>query len=618
MALEAARDKAAARPRIPRQVPRRVGPGSGKSRLQPNLGDYARVRRDFSWETARSWLTGLPNGRGLNIAYEAVDRHCDGPRAQQVAVRCRDRHGRISELTYDQLRLASNRFANLLRSLEVTSGERVFTLLDRVPELLITAVGTWKNTCVYAPLSTDLGGEQIRQRLEAGNARVLVTTPELYKRNVAPIRHHLAGLGHVLVVGDGHTDDGRTGDGVVDLHPALADTADEFDIPATGAQDAAFLHYTSGTTGAPKGVLHGHEAVVAQHASGAYVLDLHGTDVFWCTADAATVAGTSYGIVAPLTHGATLLVDAAVFDVRGTYELMQEQRVTVWYTSPGVLDRLRREGVELARMYDLSSLRFIASGGEPLRPDVVTWGQDALGRAVHDSWWQTEAGAVMISNFASMDVRPGSMGRPIPGVKVALLARGDDGRAVVKDGEVRETADPEEVGEIAVRPGWPSMFHSYLGDESRYKGCFAGGWYRTGDLARRDHDGFYWFAGRVDDVIRLAEGTLGAFEIERAVREHPAVADAAAIGLPNDGQDGSTNAETVKVFVTLGPGWGPGDDLRTELVALVARQLPAVTFADVSFETELPRTATGTVARRVLRAREAGRPEGDLADLRSS
>jgi acetyl-CoA synthetase len=618
MALEAARGKAAARPRVPRQVPRRAGPSSGKSRLQPNLGDYARVRRDFSWETARNWLTGLPNGRGLNIAYEAVDRHCDSPRAQQVAVRCRDRHGRISELTYDQLRLASNRFANLLRSLEVAAGGTVFTLLDRVPELLITALGTWKNTCVYAPLPTDLGGDQIRERLEAGNARVLVTTPELYKRKVAPIRQHLAHLGQVLVVGDGHTDDGRTGDDVVDLHPALADASEEFAIPATGAHHTAFLHYTSGTTGAPKGVLHGHEAVIVQHASGAYVLDLHATDVLWCTADAATVAGTSYGIVAPLTHGATLLVDAADSDVRGTYELMQEQRVTVWYTSPDVLDRMRREGAELARMYDLSALRFIASGGEPLPPEVVTWGQDALGRAVHDSWWQTEAAAVMVSNFASMDIRPGSMGRPLPGVKVALLARGADGRAVVEDGEVRETTDPDEVGEIAVRPGWPSMFQGYLGDERGYKACFAGGWYRTGDLARRDHDGYYWFAGRVDDVIRSAKGTLGAFEIERVVREHPGVADAAAIGLPTAGRDGSTAAETVKVFVTLAPGWTPDDDLRNELVALVVSHLPAVDSADVSFETQLPRTATGTVARRILRAREAGRPVVDLADQRPS
>ena len=339
--------------RIPRQSVARQGVKDGRTagpvtRVQPNLGDYVRTRRDFSWEAARSWLTGLPGGRGLNIAYEAVDRHADGARATQVALRCRDRNGRITELTYAELRTSTSRFANLLRDLGVGPGERVFTMLGRVPELYVTALGTVKSTSVYAPMPADLGVDAVLDRLERAEARVLVTTTEQYKRKVAPIRDRLTRLEHVLVIGDGVVGDSGAAEGTIDLHAALAAAAETFDIPPTDPQAPALLHFTSGTTGTPKATIHAHQSVVAQHATAGYALDLHAGDVFWCTVDPGGITGTSYNLIAPFTHATTLVVDDADFDVRGCYELMQEQRVTVRYSEPSTLRKLMRHGVDLA------------------------------------------------------------------------------------------------------------------------------------------------------------------------------------------------------------------------------------------------------------------------------
>jgi acetyl-CoA synthetase len=472
-----------------------------------------RVRRDFSWEGARNWLAGLPGGRGLNIAYEAVDRHAEGPRAGQVAVRCDGVDGRTAALTYAELRGSTNRFAHVLRTVGVGAGDRVLTLTGAVPELYVTAFGAWKNGSVFGALPVDLSAEAVLDCLRRTDAAVLVTTVELYKEVVAPIRDRLRGLGQVLVVGDGTAPAGTT-----NLQEAMSHEREEFEVALTGPDDLALLQLTRGTTGPPRITTHTHDAVVAFHATALYCLDLHGGDVAWCTTDPAGVAGVAYGVVAPLTHGTTLVVgDPADVDqaegvdhadgdghgagdqgaeARRCYQRLQDQRITVWLTTPHLLRRLRRHGADLARAYDLSALRYVASVGDPLDADLVMWTQQAFGRPAHDSWWQAEAGAIMISNFASMDIRPGSMGRPVPGVKAALLARGADGTVQLQDGEVREVADPDEIGELALQPGWPSMFRGYLGGEPDHERRFVAGWYLTGDLARRDNDGFLWYVGR--------------------------------------------------------------------------------------------------------------------------
>jgi acetyl-CoA synthetase len=362
----------------------------------------------------------------------------------------------------------------------------------------------------------------------------------------------------------------------------------------------ALLHFTSGTTGAPKGAIHVHEAVVAHHTTAAFALNLRPGDVFWCTADPGWVTGTSYGIIAPLTHGVTLLSDMAEFDAPRWYRLLAENRVSVWYTAPTAIRMLMRYGPELPAAHDLSALRFIASAGEPLNPEAVVWGQEVLGLPVHDNWWQTETGAIMISNFSSMDIRPGSMGRPLPGITAALLERGKDGRAKVTGGSVHEITQPGIEGELALRPGWPSMFRGYLHDPQRYAEAFAGGWYLTGDVARRDPDGYYWFVARADDVIKSAGHLIGPFEVESLLMEHPAVAEAGVIGKPDP-----VAGEIVKAFVALKPGHEPSEELRRELVAFSRRRLGGLAPREIDFDQHLPLTHSGKVMRRVLKARDA-------------
>jgi acetyl-CoA synthetase len=573
-----------------------------------NLRDYAAERTRFRWADARTRLTGLPGGVGLNIGYEAVDRHAVGPRADHVALRCVDKSGSIRDLSYADLRRETSRFANALRARGVGHGDRVFSLLTRGPELYVAALGTLRNTSVFAPLFSAFGPEPVRERIERGDGVVLVTTPELYRRRIASIRESLPTLKHVLVTGEGPPPAGTEL-----LATALAEADDRFAVPPTDPEDMALLHFTSGTTGRPKGAVHVHAAVVAHRVTAEFALDLRPDDVFWCTADPGWVTGMSYGVIAPLTLGATVIVDQGEFEAPRWYANLADQRVTVWYTAPTALRMLMRHGGEVAAGYDLSALRFIASVGEPLNPEVVLWTQRTFGLPAHDNWWQTETGAIMISNFAAVDVRPGSMGLPMPGVEVALLERGANGRAEVVDGQVRVIDAPDAVGELALRPGWPSMFRGYLHDDQRYRACFAGGWYLSGDLARRDADGYYWFVGRADDVIKSAGHLIGPFEVESALMEHPAVAEAGVIGKPDP-----VAGEVVKAFVSLKPGFEPTDELRLDLLAFGRRRLAVLAPKEIAFDQNLPHTRSGKVMRRLLKAREMGLPEGDLSTLEAS
>ncbi|MFJ3927067.1 acetate--CoA ligase [Streptomyces sp. NPDC090022] len=577
------------------------------------LPDYEHTRATFTWNEARSWLGGLPGG-GLNIGFEAVDRHLATGHGQWEALRCVTADDCVTRVTYAELAADTSRFANLLESLGVPRQARVFTLLGRRRELYTAVLGTLRAGRVLCPLFSAFGPEPVRQRLALGNARVLVTTEALYRRKVEESRHLLPRLEHVLLVGP-VTDPPP---GTVSFDTLMAGASPAFTVPPTDPEDMALLHFTSGTTGTPKGAVHVHEAVVAHHATAAFALDLGPRDVFWCTADPGWVTGTSYGIIAPLTHGATLVVDEGEFDVHRWYRILDGQKVAVWYTAPTAIRMLMRAtprggGRGLPGPYDLSALRFVASVGEPLNPEAVLWGQEVLGLPVHDNWWQTETGAIMIANFASCDIRPGSMGRPLPGVHAAILERGEDGRAAVTDGHVRPVPEPDVEGELALRPGWPSMFRGYLNEPARYAACFADGWYLTGDLARQDEDGWFWFVGRADDVIKSAGHLIGPFEVESALMEHPAVAEAGVIGRPDP-----VVGSVVKAFVSLHPGREPGTALKRELLAFARQRLgPAVAPREIEFDQNLPKTRSGKVMRRLLRARELGLPEGDLSTLES-
>ncbi len=570
---------------------------------RPHLVDYAAVRASFSWEKARAALSGLPGG-GLNIAHEAVHRHAQGPRAQKTALRWIGKDGSRHEFSYAQLSAEARRFASALRSLGAAEGERVFLLLGRVPELYVAMFGALSAKAVVSPLFSAFGPEPIATRIGMGQGAVLITTPELYRRKVEGIRANLPSLRHVVLVE-------RAGEaepvaGTIRWSELVSGASPDFAVPPTDAEDLALLHFTSGTTGRPKGAVHVHGAVLTHYVTGLYALDLHEEDIFWCTADPGWVTGTSYGVIAPLVHGVINLVVEAEFDAQSWYGILASEKVTVWYTAPTAIRMMMKLGAEAVRGYDLSALRFMASVGEPLNPEGVMFGVEAFGRPFHDNWWQTETGGIMIANFAAMDVKPGSMGRPLPGIEAAIVRR-------EPDGSVTQIEEPMVEGELALKKGWPSMFRGYLGEEERYRKCFADDWYLTGDLAKKDEEGYFWFVGRADDVIKSAGHLIGPFEVESALMEHPAVAEAAVIGKPDP-----IVGEVVKAFVALKPGFAASEELRRDLLGHARKRLgPAVAPKEIDFRDNLPRTRSGKIMRRLLKARELGLPEGDLSTLES-
>jgi len=571
----------------------------GKER-DGNMPDYDEARRSFTWERARAELD-VPDGTGLNIAYEALDRHLHGPAAGRVAIRYLGRKGEKQDFTYRDLTALTNRFANVLSGLGVGKGDRVFSLCGRVPALYISALGTLKRGAVYCPLFSSFGPEPIQTRMIIGAARVLVTTAALYRRKIAPIRKDLPCLEHVLIVGEERL---PADSGCHSFDDLLANANDRFRIPDTDPEDMALLHFTSGTTGKPKAAVHVHAAVIAHHITGRLALDFHPGDVFWCTADPGWVTGTSYGIIAPLTNATTMIVDEGGFDAERWYRVLQDENVTVWYTSPTVIRMLMRAGADLPRSFDLSRIRFAASVGEPLNPEAVTWGDKTLGFPFHDNWWQTETGGIMIANYASLDIKPGSMGKPLPGIEAAIVRRRDGGGI-----EILSSSGIE--GELALKTGWPSMFRNYLGEEERYRTCFAGDWYLSGDIVKRDDDGYFWFVSRADDVIKSAGHLIGPFEVESALMEHPSVAEAAVIGLPDP-----IAKEVVKAYVSLRKGQQPSEALRRELMAHARQRLgPTIAPREIAFERKIPKTRSGKIMRRLLKARELGLAEGDVSML---
>jgi acetyl-CoA synthetase len=592
--------------------------------VEPWLVDYDAACARFDWNEAWDELDRRPDdARGVNIADLALDRHVRAGRGDHVALRWIGRDpedvDEPVDLTYAMLAARTDQFACALRRNGFGPGVGVASLTGRIPELYISALGTLKAQCTFTPLFSAFGPDPIAQRLQLGQIRVLVTTPMLYRRKVARIVEQLPDLELVLICGatEDQTSE-RSGRGrprVISMGSFLCDGTDPFEIGYTDPETPALLHFTSGTTGTPKGAVHVHGAVVTHHLTGRLVLDLHPGDVFWCTADPGWVTGTSYGIIAPLTNGVTSIVDEADFDAERWYRILQRHAVDVFYTAPTAIRMLQRLGAELPATYDFDALRLVASVGEPLDADAVRWCQDVFGVPVLDTWWQTETGGIMIANYRSQPVRPGSMGRPLPGIEATLLQRTPDGDLVTgTDGSPIEVTDPDTSGELALRAGWPSMFRGYLGQDARYQAAFVDGWYRSGDLARRDADGYYWFVGRGDDVIKTAGHLIGPFEVESVLNEHPAVIETGVIGKPDE-----TAGTIVKAFVVLARDRSPSDELHRELIGYSRARLgAAVAPREIEFVDSLPHTRSGKIMRRLLKAREVGDDEGDVSALESS
>jgi acetyl-CoA synthetase len=566
---------------------------------QHNLVDYAHTYQHFDWQSKKREL--VDNDQSINIAYQAVDRHVHAGFGEQTAIRWLGKDEQQIDISYQMLMERTNRFANLLRRFELQRNDTVFALCQRVPNLYYAMLGTVKFGAVFSPLFSAFGPEPIHSRMEIGEGKVLVTSEALYRKKVMAWRHELSCLKWVLLYDVSH----ELPEGCLDLDALMEQSDPHFAIGDTDPEQLALLHFTSGTTGKPKGAMHVHNAVLWHQLSGHYALDMREGDNYWCTADPGWVTGTSYGIIAPLCNRLTLIIDQAEFDAQRWYQILSEQRINIWYTAPTAIRMLMKVGEELARDYDLSALRFIASVGEPLNPEAVVWGQKCFGQAIHDNWWQSETGGILIANIATNTVRPGSMGKPLPGIDAAVFTG--------PDGDKQISRQAGEIGELAVKKGWPSMFRGYLNQSEKYQSCFVGDWYLTGDLAYQDEQGYFWFVGRAGDVIKSSGHLIGPFEVESVLMENPAVTEVGVIGLPDP-----VAGEIVKAFVVIKPGYSADEKLLKTLMGHARKRLgPAVAPREIAFRENLPKTRSGKIMRRLLKARELGLPEGDTSTLES-
>ena len=574
-----------------------VKPSLEEIKVRPNIGEYGDLHKGFSWQQMRQELDGLPGG-GLNLAYEAIDRHANGRRRDRIAMYWEGAGGEEEQYTFGQMKELTDRFANVLQGLGVEKGDRVFLFMGRIPELYVAFFGILKVGAIAGPLFSAFGPDPVKDRLLDSGAKALIVTPDLRSR-ISGILGDLPDLKQIVIVNKNNRSQEPLAAGDISYEEEMASASSDFDIAPTTEEDYSIMHYTSGTTGKPKGAVHAHLAALQHMATGRWALDLHDDDVYWCTADPGWVTGTSYGMSAPWTNGITQVIYEGGFRASAWYQVIQKYGVTVWYTAPTAIRMLMRAGDDIPGRYDLSSLRYMCSVGEPLNPEAVVWGVKAFELPFHDNWWQTETGAILIANYPSMDIRPGSMGRPIPGVEVAIV---DDNGAEV---------EPGQEGDLCVRPGWPSMFRAYWRNQEMYDSKFKNGWYVTGDRARMDEDGYFWFVGRADDVINTAGHLVGPFEVESALIEHPAVAEAGVIGKPDP-----VAMEVVKAFVSLHEGSQPSDALRNDIMRFVRQKLAAgVAPREIEFVDSLPKTRSGKIMRRLLKARELGLPEGDTSTL---
>jgi acetyl-CoA synthetase len=564
-----------------------------------NLSNYEKERNSFSWETVGRELDLVAGSTENNIAQLAVDRHAEGVLKDSVAFRFISKNKTRDDYSYLRLKEETSRFANVITSLGIQKGETIFSLAGRIPQLYTTALGTLKTTAVFCPLFSVFGPEPVFQRLHKGEAKILVTTTAIYERTVKQLEEKLPSLRNIII-----TDlEEHRSEKILSWNLLMKEASPDFRIPPTAPEDPALLHFTSGTTGMPKGALHVHKAILTHFITGKYVLDFHRRDIFWCTADPGWVTGTSYGIIAPLVNGVTSIIDQEEFDAMRWYSILEEEKVNIWYTAPTAIRRLMRMDIKPREKFKLDALRVILSVGEPLSAEAVLWGEKNFGMPILDNWWQTETGGIMIANYPAMQVRPGSMGKPLPGIEAATAEVTEDGLQFIEA--------PGEQGHLVLKKGFPSLFRTYLHEEERYNKCFVGDWYLTGDLARKDEDGYFWFIGRADDIIKTSGHMVGPFEVESTLMRHPAVAEAAVIGKPEP-----SIGELVKAFIVLKTGNEPTEDLKLDITGFARKNMgPAVAPKEIEFVESVPKTRSGKILRRLLKARELGLPEGDISTL---
>ena len=571
--------------------------GNRKPKVTPNIENISNFKKDFNWEEIFEEIPWLPGG-GLNNAYVCIDSHVDSGKGDDVAMIWNGKNDEEETYTFNDLKSHTDKFANVLKELGVDKGDRVFVFMDRLPECYISVFGGLKIGAIVGPLFSAFGPDPVKDRMLDSGAKILVTQPELRKK-IEKIIPGLPDLEKIIVVNKNNRSANALADDDLSYEDLMSSTKPIESIENTSQYDYSIMHYTSGTTGKPKGALHRHQSIVQQYATGKWALDFQKDDIYWCTADPGWVTGTSYGMFAPWSNGITQIIYEGGFSASKWYSVIEKYDVNIWYTAPTAIRMLMKAGEAPIKKSDLSSLRFIASVGEPLNPEAVVWGNENYGMPIHDNWWQTETGAIMCANLSSMQIRPGSMGLPIPGVELAIL-----------DKDLKRLP-PNEPGILAVKPGWPSQFFAYWKNDERYNSRFKRGWYITGDEAFMDEDGYFWFQGRSDDVINTAGHLVSPFEVESALIEHEAVAEAGVIGIPD-----KLAMEVVKAFVSLNNGFHWSKELRLELMKFSRGKLSAaVAPRDIEYVETMPKTRSGKIMRRLLKARELGLPEGDTSTL---
>ncbi len=562
-----------------------------------DIVSYEERLKNFDWSVSENELEYI-NGNVINIGWYCSDRICLKGKAETIAL-FYEGFGNIEKrYTFNDIRLAGNTIGAFLRNLGIKNEDRVCLFMDRIPELYLSFLGVLKIGAIVQPLFSAFGDESLFVRLENAQTRAIITQRK-HLSKVRKILDRLPFLEFIIIVDYNKAKSLENKEVAFSLEEAAP--VENLDICPTKAESPSVLHYTSGTTGQPKGVIHVHYSLISQYLTAKWVLDLQEDDIYWCTADPGWVTGTSYGIIGPWSLGITQCVLDTGFSAKAWYKFIEKYRITMWYSAPTAIRSLMKAGDEIIKNFDLSSLRHLASVGEPLNSEAVIWSEKNFGKPFLDTFWQTETGSIMITNFPGMKVKPGSMGKPFPGITGVVLDP--------KNYEpIRESG---KTGLIAFKPGWPSMMRAYWNNEEKYREKFVNGWYLSGDRASIDNEGYFWFVGRDDDVINTGGHLVSPFEVESALLEHPAVGESAVVAKPDE-----VNMEVVKAFITLKPGFIPGPDLELEIMNFIRKKLSPLAMPQaIEYMDKIPKTRSGKIMRRLLHAKEWGDETGDISTL---
>ena len=584
------------------------------------------------WHTVLEWKPPHAQwfiGGKLNVSANCLDRHLDGPRRDAPAIIWEGEPGDERTVTYAELHAEVVKFGSALRSLGVTKGDRVAIYLPMIPEAAIAMLACARIGAIHSVVFGGFSPESLRDRINDAECKVLITADGSYrrgqvvalKRNADTALEETPSIEKVVVVQRWLVAEGAKGAGIeaamkpgrdIWYHDLVSEAKAECEPEVMDSEDVLFILYTSGTTGKPKGIVHTTGGyLTGATATMKLVFDLRDDDVFWCTADIGWVTGHSYLVYGPLANGASCVMYEGAPDSPGKdrfWDICERRGVTILYTAPTAIRTFMKWGAEYPAHHDLSRLRLLGSVGEPINPEAWMWYREHIGGnrcPIVDTWWQTETGAIAISPIPGVtETKPGSATRALPGFTAELLDHNAD-------------VIPVGGGLLALTRPWPSMLRTIWGDDARYVETYFSKWpgrpdlYFPGDGAKRDDDGYFWILGRVDDVLNVAGHRIGTMEVESALVEHPAVAEAAAVGRSHD-----LKGQAIAAFVTLRDGQTATPELREELRNFVAKKIGALARPDdILFSADLPKTRSGKIMRRLLRDIAEGRILGDTTTL---